>query len=81
MGFLGVVQGVLGLALVSLSPSSLFYVAVPLEKVSLFCCFPSRVGLEDPRYQARDALDEVLNLEKQPGYKEFVRTGLILSTC
>lgn len=29
----------------------------------------------------RDAFGEVLNLEKQPGYEEFVRTGLILSTC
>lgn len=39
LGFLVVVQGGLGLALVSLSPSSLFYVAFPLEKASLFPAF------------------------------------------
>lgn len=29
----------------------------------------------------RDAFDEVLYLENQLGYEEFVRTGLMLSTC
>lgn len=81
MGFLAVVQGGLGLALVSHSPSSLFCVAFPLEKASLVCCFPPRTGLEDPRYQAWNAFDEDLNLENQPGYEEFIRTGLTLSTC